>query len=53
MFKESWFDISEYPEDHQEALEKELESELASGHVLFGLHSSVIAKCEDHDDILV
>ena len=53
MFKEPWFDISEYPEDHQVALEQELESELASGHVFFGSHSSAQAKCEDREDILV
>jgi len=53
MFKEPWSDISGYPEGHQAALEKELERELASGHALFGLNSSVIAKREDCDDILV
>ncbi len=53
MFTEPWSDIAEYPEGHRAALEKELETELSSGHVLFGLSSSVIAKREDRDDILV
>lgn len=53
MFTEPWSDIVEYPEAHRAALEKELEIELSSGHVLFGLSSSVIAKREDRDDILV
>lgn len=53
MFTEPWSDIAEYPEGHQAALEQELETELSSGHVLFGLSSSVIAKREDCDDILV
>lgn len=53
MFTEPWSGISEYPEGHQAALEKELERELSGGHILFGLSSSVIAKREDRDDILI
>ncbi|MCH2159753.1 MAG: polysaccharide lyase [Oleiphilaceae bacterium] len=53
MFTEPWSDITEYPEGHRAALEKELVTELSKGHVLFGLSSRIIAKREDRDDILI
>lgn len=53
MFTEPWSDIAEYSKGHKAALEKELEKELSNAHELFGLSSSVIAKREDRDDILV
>ena len=53
MYKEPWSDINGYPESHRETLEQELEKELHTDHILFGLSSRVIAKREDCDDILV
>lgn len=53
MYKEPWYDINDYSNEHKEALERELIKELTSVHALFDLNSNVIAKREDRDDILV
>lgn len=53
MYKEPWSDISEYPEGHKLALEKELATEVGSDHILSNKILSVIAKREDCDDILL
>lgn len=36
MYSEPWSDISEYPEGHKEALQRELLIELNGEHVLIG-----------------
>ncbi len=53
MYIEPWFNIIEYPEGHADALSSELEQELASGHPLYGLEYTLLAKREDCDDILI
>ncbi|KJY74755.1 hypothetical protein [Vibrio nigripulchritudo] len=53
MYKEPWFDISEYPEEHKLALETELKKELGSNHSLFGKRVNLLAKREDRDDLLL
>ena len=53
LFQEPWSDIGEYPSSHANALTRELKSELALGHPLFGKALDLLAKREDSDDILV
>ena len=53
MYEEPWSDISEYPEGHGSALERELRSEVGLTHPLYEKSFSIIAKREDRDDVLV
>ena len=52
-YREPWFDIAEWPEEHGKAIETELAKEISVGHPLNGVEFQVIAKRSDRDDVLL